>query len=213
LGHRAGVKTVKKIVRLCGDIGIKYLTMFAFSTENWARPENEVSALMKLLVEYLRKELEELHENGVKFTFLGDRSGIPKFVLPELDRVIERTAANTGLNLQMAINYSGRQEIVYAARAIAHKVASGELDPDSIDDSVFTQNLLIPESSDLDLLIRTSGEKRISNFLLWQIAYAELVFVDKFWPDFTESDLHAAIAEYKNRERRFGRTETITAQQ
>lgn len=212
MGHRGGVKTVKKIVRLCGDIGLEYLTMFAFSTENWARPEGEVSALMKLLVEYLRKELDELHENNVRFILLGERNRLPQFVLPSLDRVMEKTAANTGLQLQMAINYSGRQDIVHAAQSLARKAAGGGLDPETIDETMFARHLFLPDTPDPELLIRTSGEQRISNFLLWQIAYSELVFIDKFWPDFNEEDLRAALADYRKRERRFGRTEAVTVE-
>lgn len=209
LGHRAGVNKVKKIVRFCGNIGISYLTLFAFSTENWQRPITEISALMKLLVEYLKKEVDELDDNNVKFVFLGDRSPLPDMVQPALDHAIHKTEGNTGLNLQLAINYSGRQEIIFATRQLARLCASGELEPECIDEKLFSENLFLPAVPDPDLLIRTSGEIRISNFLLWQLAYSELVFVDKLWPDFSEDDLMAAVTEFHTRERRFGKTSTI----
>jgi undecaprenyl diphosphate synthase len=207
-GHRAGVKTVKRIVRVAGDIGLKYLTLFTFSTENWKRPVSEVSALMKLLGDTTRRELAELLENNVKLIATGDIDKLPNVRREILVDAIERTKSNTGLVLNLALNYSGRNEIIRAVKNISNEVASGRLAMDSIDDMLFASYLQTVGLPDPDLLIRTSGEMRISNFLLWQTAYTELYVTDILWPDFSEDDFLRAITDFQNRERRFGTVTT-----
>lgn len=203
-GHRNAIKAVREITEGCAEIGIKYLTLYAFSTENWSRPQSEVNSLMQLLVYTLRNELKTLTDNNVQLWTIGDISLLPESCQNELLEVIDLTKKNTGLKLILALNYSGRWEIVEAIKNIALEVKSGRLDIDSIDSGVISQymNLNIP---DPELLIRTSGEMRISNFLLWQIAYTELYFTQKLWPDFRKADLHEALREFQNRERRFGK--------
>ena len=199
-GHRAGVERVRTVIRMSSDIGIKHLTLYAFSTENWKRPEGEVSTLMKLLLEYLRQELDELHEKNVRILTLGDLSRLPDEVCAEIDRAKETTAGNTGLTVNMALNYGARQEIVCAVKAA---VKEGRCQED-IDDNYVASLLSTAGQPDPDLMIRTSGEQRISNFLLYQLAYAELYFTDAYWPDFDEAEYAKALAYYKERDRRFG---------
>ena len=199
-GHRAGARVVRKVVEAAIDLGIHDLSVFAFSTENWSRPQDEVDALMEIFGETIERELPDLAEQGVRVRFIGRRDRAPEELQRRMAGMEDRTALNTRLNLWVAFDYGGRAELVEAARRI---VESG-VEPREIDENVFAANLYAPELPDPDLLIRTSGELRISNFLLWQLAYAELVFVDKLWPDFDERDLRTALAEYASRRRRFG---------
>jgi undecaprenyl diphosphate synthase len=199
-GHRAGARTVRRIVEASIDLGIHDLAVFAFSTENWSRSEEEVDALMEIFAETIERELPDLAEQGVRVRFIGRRDRAPAELRRRMDAMEDRTALNTRINLWVAFDYGGRAELVEAARRI---VESG-VDPREIDENVFAANLYAPALPDPDLLIRTSGELRISNFLLWQVAYSELVFVDKLWPDFDERDLRAALHEYASRRRRFG---------
>ena len=199
-GHRAGARTVRKIVEAAIDVGICDLSVFAFSTENWSRPQEEVDALMEIFAETIERELPDLAEQGVRVRFIGRRDRAPENLRRRMVAMEDRTELNTRLNLWVAFDYGGRAELVEVARRI---VESG-VEPDEIDENVFAANLYAPELPDPDLLIRTSGELRISNFLLWQVAYSELVFADKLWPDFDEGDLRAALAEYASRRRRFG---------
>jgi len=203
-GHRAGVKAVKKIVKIGGEINLKYLTLYTFSKENWKRPQSEVSALMKLLGDTTRKELAELLENNVKLIATGDIDKLPAERRDILLDGIERTKNSTGLVLNLALNYSGRHEIIEAVKKISSDVASGKLDVENIDDTLLGTYLQTDGLPDPDFLIRTSGEMRISNFLLWQTAYTELYVTDILWPDFDENDFLEAISDFQNRERRFG---------
>lgn len=197
-GHRAGVERVRTIIRMSSDIGIKYLTLFAFSTENWKRPADEVGTLMKLLLEYLVKELDELHSKNVRIRTLGDLSRLPKEVKAEIDRAVETTKSNTGLTVNMAINYGGRQDIVDAVKRM---MSEGKTD---IDEQSLSMYLSTGDQPDPDLFIRTSGEMRISNFLLYQMAYSELYFTDTLWPDFDEMAYAHALDCFAKRNRRFG---------
>ena len=199
-GHRAGSRNVRRAVEAAIDLGIHDLSIFAFSTENWSRPKDEVDALMEIFAETIERELPDLVEEGVRVRFIGRRDRAPEELQRRMDAMEDRTALNMRINLWVAIDYGGRAELVEAARRI---VESG-VDPAEIDENVFAANLYAPELPDPDLLIRTSGELRISNFLLWQLAYTELVFVDKLWPDFDARDLRGALAEYASRRRRFG---------
>ena len=199
-GHRAGARTVRRIVEASLEIGIHDLAVFAFSTENWSRSEEEVDALMEIFAETIERELPDLAEQGVRVRFIGRRDRAPEDLRRRMVAMEDRTELNTRLNLWVAFDYGGRAELVEAARRL---VESG-VDSAEIDENVFAANLYAPELPDPDLLIRTSGELRISNFLLWQVAYSELVFVDKLWPDFDERDLRDALAEYASRRRRFG---------
>ncbi|HTR33232.1 MAG TPA: polyprenyl diphosphate synthase [Gaiellaceae bacterium] len=199
-GHRAGARNVRKAVEASIDLGIHDLSIFAFSTENWSRPKDEVDALMEIFAETIERELPDLVDEGVRVRFIGRRDRAPEELQRRMGAMEDRTALNTRINLWVAIDYGGRAELVEAARRI---VESG-VEPSEIDENVFAANLYAPELPDPDLLIRTSGELRISNFLLWQLAYTELVFVDKLWPDFDARDLRAALAEYASRRRRFG---------
>jgi undecaprenyl diphosphate synthase len=203
-GHRAGVKAVKKIVRVAGDISLKYLTLFTFSKENWKRPIREVSALMKLLGETTKRELAELLENNVRLIATGDIDKLPAERREVLVDAIIRTTGNTGLVLNLALNYSGRNEIIEAVRKISSDVLGGKIGSEQIDDAIFSSYLQTCGLPDPDLLIRTSGEMRISNFLLWQTAYTELFITDTLWPDFSEEDFLRAILDFQGRERRFG---------
>jgi undecaprenyl diphosphate synthase len=203
-GHREGVKTARSIVRAAGEIGLRYLTLYAFSTENWSRPEDEVSTLMRLLEEAIVRELPELQERNVRLRVLGRAAGIPSAVRRGIDHVVQATRDNTGLNLQMAFNYGGRDELVDACRTVAAQVAAGMLKPDDITEAHVSAALYTAGLPDPDLLIRTSGEMRISNFLLWQIAYTELWVTPTLWPDFTPGELFRAVAEFQRRDRRFG---------
>ena len=203
-GHRRGADAVRKVIRGAGELGIPVLTLFAFSTENWTRPADEVSDLMGLLRHYLRNELEELGRNGARLRVIGDRDRLAKDIQKDISDAETRTRANTRIDVNICINYGARDEILRATRNLARKVAAGELAVEKIDEATFERELLTAGVPDPDLLIRTSGEQRISNFLLWQCAYAELVFVDTLWPDFGKEHLEKAIAEFRKRERRYG---------
>jgi undecaprenyl diphosphate synthase len=203
-GHRRGADAVRRVVRGAGELGIPVLTLFAFSTENWARPADEVNDLMGLLRHYLRSELDELRRNGAKLRVIGNREGLPSDIVRDISDAERLTRANTRIDVNICINYGARDEILQATRSLARQVAAGELAPERIDEDRFERELLTAGVPDPDLLIRTSGEQRISNFLLWQCAYAELVFVDTLWPDFTKEHLEQAIAEFRRRERRYG---------
>lgn len=204
-GHRAGVEALRRTIQACHSIGVPTLTVFAFSTENWQRPAPEVDFLMRLLEEVLQREFRELHANNVRIRVIGQRSGLSKGTLQRIHAAEQRTCENTGLSLNVAWNYGGRMEIAGAARRIAELVASGQLDPAAIDEASFAGYLDTCGIPDPDLLIRTGGEYRISNFLLWQLAYAELWVTPTFWPDFCEAHLVEALVEFQRRERRFGR--------
>jgi undecaprenyl diphosphate synthase len=203
-GHREGVNSVRDIVEACGELGVKCLTLYTFSTENWKRPTQEVSTLMRLLVKALRDETDRLYRNNVRLTAIGDLGSLPAGVQRELNEAFEKTTRNTGLNLNLALSYSGRREIVETARKIASDVAAGKLSADDIDESLFSRYLSTGSMPDPDLLIRTSGELRISNFLLYQSAYTEIYFSRVFWPDFRRRQLYEAISDFQKRERRFG---------
>jgi len=203
-GHRRGADAVRRVIRGAGELGIPVLTLFAFSTENWTRPADEVSDLMGLLRHYLRHELEELGRNGARLRVIGDRARLAQDIVRDISDAEQRTRANTRIDVNICINYGSRDEIIQATRSLARKVAAGELAAEKIDEGLFERELLTAGVPDPDLLIRTSGEQRISNFLLWQCAYAELVFVDTLWPDFGREHLEQAIAEFRKRERRYG---------
>jgi len=205
-GHERGSKSVKDNIKTCADLGIEYLTLYAFSTENWNRPRIEVETLMKLLIKSLRKELKTLQENNVKMNAIGNLEKLPKSAQDELFDVMEKTKHNTKMTLTLALSYGSREEIVNAVRNISDKVKNNIISIDDIDDSIINEHLYTQNLPEVDLLIRTSGEHRISNFLLWQIAYAELYFTDVLWPDFKDKDLYEAIISYQKRERRFGKT-------
>ena len=205
-GHQNGVTAVRKIVEAASKFNIKYLTLFTFSVENWDRPRSEVDTLMGLLVQTLKDQFEDMFKNNIKLNAIGDLDTLPGEVREELYTIIESTKNNTGMTLTLALSYGGKQEIVKAVKEISEKVKNDVICLDNFDDSVINDHLYTNDLPDVDLLIRTSGEKRISNFLLWQIAYAELYFTDVYWPDFTEENLEKAVVEYQNRERRFGKT-------
>ena len=205
-GHQNGVSAVKKIVEEANKHKIEYLTLFNFSVENWDRPTDEVDTLMKLLVQTLKDEFEDIFNNNIKLNAIGDLNSLPEKVKTELNSIIENTKKNTGMILTLALSYGGKQEIFKAVKEISEKVKNDIISLDNFDDSVINDHLYTRNLPDVDLLIRTSGEQRISNFLLWQIAYAELYFTDVYWPDFSEQDFTKAIVEYQNRERRFGKT-------
>lgn len=204
LGHRAGMTALREIVGDCAKLGVEYLTVYALSTENWKRPEDEVSYLMKLLKDYLEKEVVKLKENNIRLRFLGNMQIFPEMLREGIIRAEENTSSNTGMQLIIALNYGGRQEIVHAFRSIAEDVKKGLIGFDDIDEASVSANLYLPDVPDPDLVIRTSGELRISNFLLWQIAYSELYVTDLLWPDFRQKHLMEAIASYSKRNRRFG---------
>jgi len=205
-GHQNGVRSVKKIVEEASKHKIKYLTLFAFSVENWGRPNHEIETLMKLLVETLRDEFEDLFNNNVRLNAIGDVKSLPDEVRYELNKIIDNTKDNSGMTLTLALSYGGKQEIFEAVKEISKKVKNEIICLDNFDDSIINDHLYTKNLPDVDLLIRTSGEQRISNFLLWQIAYAELYFTETYWPDFSEVDFTDAIIEYQKRERRFGKT-------
>ena len=205
-GHKNGVLSVRSVVEGAGEIGLKYLTLYAFSTENWSRPKMEIAALMQLLIATISNEVTALNKNNVRLRTIGDLKGLPGNCERELKKAIEKTKNNTGLNLVLALNYSSKAEIINAVKRIAGDVSENNLDIDKIDDNMFGSYLDTASIQDPELLIRTSGEHRLSNFLLWQIAYAELYFTEKYWPDFTKEDLFEAIVDYQKRERRFGMT-------
>ena len=202
-GHRRGADAVRRVVRGAAELGIPVLTLFAFSTENWTRPADEVNDLMGLLRHYLRNELEELHKNGARLRVIGNRAGLATDIVRDIAEAEKMTHANSRIDVNICINYGARDEILQATRNLARRVAAGELAADGIDEARFEQELLTAGVPDPDLLIRTIGEQRISNFLLWQCAYAELVFVDTLWPDFGKVHLDQAIAEFRRRERRY----------
>jgi undecaprenyl diphosphate synthase len=206
LGHRSGVKSVREVTEAAAQIGVEFLTLYAFSTENWNRPPAEVTALMSLLVETIKGEIRDLNKNGVRLLAIGDISALPSATYKALMDGIEQTKNNTRISLVLALNYSAKWEILNAARSLAAKAAAGTLDPQKIDEIVFETELSTNGIPDPELLIRTSGETRISNFLLWQIAYTELYFTPVFWPDFGKKELYYAIYNYQHRERRFGMT-------
>lgn len=203
-GHRRGVEALRRTVRAAIEIGVRYLTVYSFSSENWTRPEDEVSFLMGLLKRFIRNDLAELHRNNVRVRILGARAGLPADIAALLDEAEELTRGNDGLTLIVAFNYGSRQEIVEAARALALAAAKGEIDPRSIDEAGFAAQLGTAGAPDPDVIIRTSGEQRLSNFMMWQAAYAELVFLPIYWPDFDKAAFEAALAEFAARERRFG---------
>ena len=204
-GHREGVRTVRKITKICGELDVQVLTLYTFSSENWNRPITEVSALMKLLVSSLHREVKELMKNNVRFTAIGDIDELDENVQNELLDAIQKTKNNTGLNLNLALSYGSRKEILSAVKLLSEKIASGEIDSDQIDETLFSQMLYTKDIPDPDLLIRTGGEFRISNFLLWQIAYTEIHVTRTYWPAFGKKELTEAIFDYQNRERRFGK--------
>jgi len=203
-GHQRGAEAVRTAVRGCRNLGIPYLTLYAFSSENWKRPASEVDDLMGLLRVYVRSELAELHSGGVRLRFIGERDALPRDVVTLIEESEALTRANDGLTLSVAVNYGSHREIIRACQQLAGEVVAGRLAIADIDETAFVRRLETVGIPDPDLLIRTSGEKRLSNFLLWQIAYSEFVFLDILWPDFSEQTLHDAVAEYHNRERRYG---------
>ena len=203
-GHQAGVETVRRITSECSRLGVKYLTLYTFSTENWNRPETEIAALMGLVLSSLEDEI--FMKNNVRFKVIGDIERLPVEVQRKLQETIDHTAGNTAMTMVVALSYSSRWEITKAMKDIAKKALDGQLSVDDITEDTVSQSLTTASIPDPDLLIRTGGELRISNYLLWQIAYSELYFCDTFWPDFNEADLHKAIADYQHRQRRFGKT-------
>ena len=204
-GHRAGVKAARLVLKTAKDLGIKVLTLYTFSTENWNRPKREVGALFRLLEEYLDKEANRLIKNNIRFSIIGDIKGLPESLQEKLTEVIESTKNNTGLILNLALNYGSRGEIIAAVRSISKAVLDGRVAIDDIDEKSFSGHLYTKDLPDPDLLIRTSGEYRLSNFLLWQMSYTELYITKKLWPDFTKADLKRALREYQKRVRRYGR--------
>jgi len=206
VGHQRGAETIKMVVEQASILGIKYLTLFAFSSENWSRPAIEVKALMALLKKYIRQETARMMRKNIRYNVIGNRSELPDDVNETLEDAIRQTAGNTGMVLTLALSYGGRQELSIAASRLARDVAAGKLKPDDITMDVFGGYLDTGGLPDPDFLIRTSGEMRISNFLLWQLAYTELYFTETYWPDFTINEFHKALADFQSRERRFGKT-------
>ncbi len=204
-GHRQGAKTLKELLRCCKDWGIKILTAYAFSTENWRRPTEEVDFLMLLFEKMLRRELGEMHREGVRINFVGDLSGLPKALQQEMQRSMLETSNNQDVQFNVAVNYGSRKEIISACRQVAELVQTGKIKPEDIDENLIQSNLYTADIPAPDLLIRTSGEKRLSNFLLWQMAYTEMYFTDILWPDFDRTAFQEALFSYQNRERRFGK--------
>lgn len=205
-GHQHGVKSVKDISEACAELGVKYLTLYAFSTENWSRPKIEINALMELLVSTIRSETKTLIENDIKLETIGNPNDLPEKCRRELAEAIEETKANTRMTLILALSYSSRWDMVKAVKNIAHQVHNGTLSLDQINEQTISKNLNTAAYPEPELMIRTSGEHRISNFLLWEMAYTELYFTHKLWPDFRKPDLYEAIIDFQNRERRFGKT-------
>jgi len=203
-GHRAGIHVVREIVRACGELGVRFLTLYSFSIENWSRPRQEIQALMLLLKRFLRSELKELMSNDVRFMAIGRIKDLPKSVQDELARVTEKTKNNRGLTLVLALSYGGRAEITDAVKEIALQAAGEKISPDDINEEMISSHLYTRQIPDPDLLIRTSGEMRVSNFLLWQISYSEIWVTQTLWPDFNRNELNLAIEEFQRRERRFG---------
>lgn len=204
-GHTSGVEAVREVLKGCVDLGVRYLTLYAFSTENWNRPKEEVDGLMNLMVETIANEVEELNTNNVRLRSIGDESKLPEACRNELNKAKQETSSNKQVDLILALNYSARWEIMHAVKNIAQKVERKEISAADIDEPFFESELALSNIPDPELLIRTSGEYRLSNFLLWQIAYAELYFTDKLWPDFSREDLYKAVLDYQGRERRFGK--------
>jgi undecaprenyl diphosphate synthase len=205
-GHQAGLKALRKVVEYCGQVGVRELTVFAFSSENWARPQKEVSRLMELFMRALDKEARELDENNVRIRFIGDVSGFKPEMQNKVSAAMKNTVGNEGMTLNVAANYGGRWDIVNAARRVAEAVERGEVRPEEIDEQLFSSRLSLADSRDPDLFIRTGGEMRVSNFLLWQSAYTEFYFTPVLWPDFGPDDIDRAIAAFRSRERRYGQT-------
>ena len=211
-GHREGINSVREIVQVCGEIGISHLTLYTFSSENWSRPKSEVSAIMKLLLSTIKKEINNLHKNNVKLSTIGNINDLPNDTRKNIMDGIAKTQNNSGLNLILALSYGSRQELIRAFKRIGKKIQSSEIAPDDINENLIGKELYSKDIPDPDLLIRTGGEFRLSNFLLWQAAYSELLITDTHWPDFREEELLNGIYEYQNRQRRFGQTaEQITA--
>lgn len=206
-GHQAGVESIREIIRGSASLGIQYLTLYAFSTENWARPKNEVNFLMGLLGSYLDSEIAELNQNNIRFNTIGRISDLPESIQDKIKSAQLKTSKNTGMTLTLALSYSSRTEITDAVKCIIDKVRAGEINPEHLTQELISKHLYTAQLPDPDLLIRTSGEQRLSNFLLWQVSYAELYVTEKLWPDFRKDDLLEAIDEYQKRERRFGKTE------
>ena len=205
-GHRQGIKSVREITNICNDIGVKYLTLYTFSTENWNRPQKEVDALMMLLLSTIKNEIKDIHKNNLVLSTIGNIEVLPKNIKKEISNGIDLTSNNTGLNLILALNYGSRQEIIVAVNNIIEKNNKGEIDSSMIDEDLFSSFLSTKNIPDPDLLIRTGGELRISNFLLWQCAYTEIYLTDTFWPDFRKEKLIESITAFQKRERRFGKT-------
>ena len=203
-GHKRGAEAARQVVECAGDMGISYLTLFSFSSENWNRPVDEVADLMNLLRYYLKKETAELHKKGARLLVIGDRARLPKDIVQLVNNAESLTQDNQKITVVIALSYGGRQDILFAAKELARQAKSGAVDLDAVDENVFSQYLMTKGIPDPDLIIRTSGESRISNFLLWQIAYAELYFTDTLWPDFSKKDMEAAVSFYNGRERRYG---------
>jgi undecaprenyl diphosphate synthase len=203
-GHEAGAQSVREVLEACGDLGIETLTLFAFSTENWRRSKSEVNTLFRLMSKYIHKGIDEIHNNNVRVRFLGKMEGLPERAVKDMQYCLDLTRNNTGGEACVALNYGGRMEIVDAARRIAEEARAGKLDPAALDEAAFANYLYVPDRSEVDLLIRTSGEMRISNFMLWQISYAEIVVTPVLWPDFRKPHLCDAVVEYQSRRRRFG---------
>lgn len=204
-GHHHGVESVRQVVEAAVEVGIPFLTLYAFSSENWNRPKYEIAALMEILVSAINKETKTLMKNGIKLSAIGDLKQLPEPCRKQLQKAIEKTASNTNCTLILALSYSSKHEIVDAVRTLAEKVKVGEINSEDINEEIFSKHLYTKDIPDPELMIRTSGEIRISNFLLWQLAYAELYFTDKMWPDFRKEDFYTAILEYQKRERRFGK--------
>lgn len=203
-GHRAGAESIREVTEACIELGVKYLTLYAFSSENWSRPQNEVDALMKLLDRFLDEKAVELDKQNIRLQAIGELDRLPAATRKRLDRIQEQTKNHQTMTLVLALSYGAREEITAAVRAIAKAAVAGEISPDEIDAKLISQNLYTKDIPDPDLLIRTSGEMRVSNFLLWQISYSEIVIVKKMWPDFRQGDLFGAVEEYNKRHRRFG---------
>ena len=205
VGHYEGVESVRDITEACAQLGVAYLTLYTFSVENWHRPRREVNALMKLLIRTIRRERKTLLKNNIRLQTIGDLTELPRSARAELQETIDATAQNTRLTLILALSYSGRWELAQAARTLARRVRQGDLDPEAIDEALVAQALDAPDVPDPDLLIRTGGEYRVSNFLLWQLAYTEMVITDRYWPAFRREQLYEALSEFQRRDRRFGR--------
>jgi undecaprenyl diphosphate synthase len=205
-GHEHGVEAVRSCIKAAAKIGVGYLTLYAFSTENWSRPKYEVDALMSLLVNVVKAETDELNSNNIQLKVIGDRESLPGRVRKEIDKMVLKLSANTGMTVLIALSYSSHWEIINAVKSIAHDVKKGKIDPEDVSRELFDSYLSTAEIPNPELMIRTSGETRLSNFLLWQLAYAELYFTPKLWPDFKEEDFYQAICNFQQRERRFGKT-------